>query len=73
MCFQTWDWEGIHYKLTQYIIEDGETLQVSKFPCEYRAVRREELTALFTKQGCAVEWLMPEDSGYYQPILVARK
>lgn len=73
VCFQTWDWAGENYRLTQYIIEDGETLQVSKFPCEYRAVRRAELTALFTGCGCKVEWLTPEASGYYQPIIVCRK
>ena len=44
--FQTWDWSGEHYTLTQYIIDDGETLQISKFDCRYRATRREELTAL---------------------------
>lgn len=71
--FQTWDWEGDSYKLTQYIIDDGETLEISKFPCEYRAVRQSELTKLFTDCGCKAEWLFPERSGYYQPIIVAKK
>lgn len=38
--FQTWDREGERYKLTQYIIDDEETLQISKFACEYRATQR---------------------------------
>jgi hypothetical protein len=72
--FQTWDWQGDHYKLVQYIIDDEETLSVSKFGCEYRATRREELTALLTACGCSrVEWLFPEDTEFYQPIVVARK
>lgn len=42
MSFQTWDWEGEHYRLTQYIIEDEGSLQLSRFECEYRASRRAE-------------------------------
>ena len=42
--FQTWDWVGENYKFIQYIIEDEDTTSVSKFECEYRATRREELT-----------------------------
>lgn len=72
--FQTWDWEGDHYRLVQYIIDDGATLQVSKFPCEYRAARRQELTDLLTAHGCReVTWLFPEESGFYQPIVIAKK
>ena len=72
--FQTWDWEDDHYKLVQYIIDDGEDLQVSKFACEYRATRRQELTDLLRAAGCReVVWLFPEESGFYQPIVVAKK
>ena len=72
--FQTWDWEGENYRLTQYIIEDEAVLQISKFACEYRATRREELTALLWQSGCReVTWLFPEETGFYQPIVVARK
>lgn len=72
--FQTWKWEGDNYRLVQYIIEDGEALDVSKFECEYRATRRDELTKLLKENGCSeVRWLMPEESGFYQPVVVARK
>ena len=71
--FQTWDWEGDIYRLTQYIIDDGATLQTGRFQCAYRATRRAELTKLLTEQGCRVEWLFPEETGFYQPIVVARK
>ena len=72
--FQTWEWDGDHYKLIQYIIEDEKTLQTSKFACEYRATRREELTNLLRAHGCSsVEWKFPEETGFYQPIVVARK
>ena len=72
--FQTWDWEDDVYRLTQYIIEDEGALVTNKFTCAYRAVRREELSQLFTAVGFSdVRWLFPEETGFYQPILVARK
>ena len=43
--FQTWVWKDDNYKLTQYIIDDEENLQVSKFECEYRATRRAETSS----------------------------
>lgn len=70
--FQTWNWENECYKLTQYIIEDEEILQISKFDCEYRAVTRAELTELLTASGCCVRWKFPEETGFYQPIVIAR-
>lgn len=72
--FQTWDWTDDRYKLTQYIIDDTESLQTGKFECEYRATRRAELTQLFVSEGCSnVEWLFPDETEFYQPIIVARK
>jgi SAM-dependent methyltransferase len=72
--FQTWTWEGDHYKLIQYIIDDEKALGISKFACEYRATRRAEITDLLLAGGCReVKWLFPDETGFYQPILVARK
>ena len=72
--FQTWDWKEENYHLTQYIIDDGETLKVSKFECEYRATRREELSSLLLAAGCReAAWKFPEETGFYQPIVIARK
>ena len=72
--FQTWEWNGENYKLIQYIVDDEESLQVSKFQCEYRATRREEMSKLLLTYGCSkVEWKFPEETGFYQPIVVARK
>ena len=72
--FQTWSWNGDNYRLVQYMIEDEKTLTISKFECEYRATRREELTALFRANGCRqVTWKFPEETGFYQPIVIAEK
>lgn len=72
--FQIWEWLGDNYKFTQYIIEDEGEMQISKFECEYRATRRKELTDLLLTNGCKeVVWRMPEQTGFYQPILIAKK
>ena len=72
--FQTWTWEGENYKLIQYIIDDEDTLQVSKFECEYRATGRDEITKLLMENGYSnVVWMFPEETGFYQPIVVAKK
>ena len=74
VAFQTWRWEGENYRLTQYIIQDDDSLEISKFECEYRATRRAELTGLLKKHGCSkVAWMLPEETGFYQPIVIARK
>ena len=72
--FQTWTWEDDRYKLIQYIIDDGEALHASKFECEYRATPRTEITELLVASGCReVNWLFPEETGFYQPIVLAGK
>ena len=72
--FQTWEWHGDNYRLTQYIIDDEGTLQTGKFECEYRATRREEMTKLLYSSGCSeVVWKFPDETGFYQPIVVAKK
>ena len=56
------------------IVDDEDALQVSKFECEYRATRREEMTKLLCAHGCSkVEWKFSDETGFYQPIVVARK
>ena len=72
--FQTWTWDGDNYRLIQYIVDDEDALQVNRFECEYRATRRQELTDLLRTYGCSdVLWLFPETTGFYQPIVVAKK
>ena len=72
--FQTWRWTDENYHLTQYIIDDESTLQIHRFECEYRATRRAELTDLLLAGGCTkVLWKLPEETGFYQPIVVARR
>ena len=70
--FQTWDWNGDNYRLIQYIIEDEGRTSVSRFVCEYRAVRRRELTTILSACGFRdIRWHMPEETGFYQPVVTA--
>ena len=72
--FQTWDWYGDNYKFIQYIIDDEEKTEISKFECEYRATRREEITKYLYSYGCKeVNWEFPDKTGFYQPVLIAKK
>ena len=74
VAFQTWNWDGDRYKLIQYIIDDEKTMKTAKFECEYRAVRREELTKILLASGfCKVVWKFPEETNFYQPIVIAKK
>jgi len=72
--FQTWDWNDNCYRLVQYIIDDGNSLEINKFECDYRAVCRDELTGLLVYAGCSnVTWKFPEETGFYQPVVIAKK
>lgn len=72
--FQTWTWEGDNYRLIQYIVDDEDALQISKFECVYRATRRREVTDLLMANGCSeAVWMFPEATGFYQPIVIAKK
>lgn len=72
--FQTWDWNGDNYQLTLYLIDDEGDLRIDKFVCEYRATRRAELTDHLLSGGCSeVVWKLPEETGFYQPVVIAKK
>jgi len=73
---QIWDWtSGRQYTVHLYItleIEAGWTCR--HFVATYRAVLRAELTAILEQAGFRdVRWLMPADSGFYQPLVLARR
>ena len=72
--FQTWEWKDENYRLTQYIIDDEGALGIGKFECEYRATRRDELAELLLACGCSeAVWRFPEETGFYQPIITAKR
>ncbi len=72
---QVWDWTSDRqYTVHLYITQEtraGWTCQ--HFVSIYRAVLREELTAILHQAGLIeLRWLMPADSGFYQPLVLAR-
>jgi glycine/sarcosine N-methyltransferase len=73
--FQVWDWaeDASEYTVNQFIVrQSGDAWQTSHYATTYYPVRRDALTALLTDAGFAdVRWLLPEESGYYQPVVLA--
>jgi ubiquinone/menaquinone biosynthesis C-methylase UbiE len=72
---QVWQWEGDQYVLHVYItLQTGDGWQVKHFVSRYRALSRTELNETLRDAGfTSVEWLEPEATSFYQPIVVAKK
>jgi len=74
--FQLWDWagDGRQYRNNQFLIRETDgNYEVRHFQTELRALRREELMDAVRDAGFVeVSWHVPDDSGYYQPIVTAR-
>ncbi len=74
--FQVWDWsdDGRTYVVNQFIVRQGEAgWQTSHYATTYRALSRAELTAALEAAGLRdIRWLTPEESGFYQPVVIAR-
>jgi glycine/sarcosine N-methyltransferase len=72
---QVWDWVGeakyvVHLYITLQTERGWESLH---FVSEYHCIRREQLSAILRRAGFVhVEWMTPSESGFYQPIVVAR-
>ncbi len=75
--FQVWDWapDGRMYEVHQFIVHGtGSDWHTAHYTTQYRALLREELHAILESAGFAkLRWLMPQESGYYQPVVIARK
>ena len=72
---QYWEWADDIYTVNQFILKQNVSAWVMEhYATQYRALRRATLSSALTKAGfSAVEWLRPEESDYYQPIVIARK
>jgi 2-polyprenyl-3-methyl-5-hydroxy-6-metoxy-1,4-benzoquinol methylase len=75
--FQVWEWadDGLAYDLHLFILRRvANRWLTTERSTRYRAIRRDELDAALNEAGLTdVRWLMPEESGYYQPLVLARK
>ena len=74
--FQLWDWadDGRSYRNNQFLIKETDGRYEAKhFETELRALRHDEVMAAVRGAGYQdVRWHLPEESGYYQPIVTAR-
>jgi len=74
--FQVWDWDedGRSYVFNLFLVsEEGEGWRTVLYDARYRAVLREELCDLLKEAGFSdIGWKTPAESGYYQPIVIAR-
>ena len=75
--FQTWDWaeDGSTYQMEVFFMRQSETgWQTRSYKSNLRAWQREDISRILDKLGVeAIEWHLPEASGFYQPIVTARK
>jgi SAM-dependent methyltransferase len=72
---QVWQWEGNTYVFHLYITEQTDDgWSVKHFTSRYRALLRAELNDALRATGFTyVEWLDPQVTSFYQPIVIARK
>jgi len=74
--FQTWDWleDGLNIIFHLFILRSiSGNWKISEYTGQYRALRRQELTQILSEAGFTdIRWLMPQDTGYYQPVVICR-
>jgi glycine/sarcosine N-methyltransferase len=72
---QVWDWDSDQYTVHLYLTWDAGSHWITKhYMTCYRAVTRKSLSGVLESSGFQdIEWLMPETSSFYQPIVLARK
>ncbi|MEX5718466.1 class I SAM-dependent DNA methyltransferase [Geodermatophilus maliterrae] len=73
---QSWRWseDAEHLDITLFTFQERAAgdWAVSAHETRYRTLRRDRLSHVLTRRGFAsAEWLLPEQSGYYQPLVVA--
>lgn len=74
--FQIWDWsdDNRSYTLQHFHMQRRhDRWEVQCYTTRYRALLRADLSRILAQAGFAdIVWLMPEESGYYQPVVLAR-
>lgn len=74
--FQVWDWatDRKSYAVNQFFLtQDADAWRTSHHVTRFRALRRSELAGVLSGAGFRdVRWLMPEESGFYQPVVAGR-
>lgn len=75
--FQVWRWreDGARYDLQHFqLVGEGRGWRVACRTASYWAITRAELGDCAERAGLSeLEWLQPEDSGFFQPVLMGRR
>lgn len=75
--FQLWDWseDGERYDLEHFqLVPADDDWRVGVRRTTYRALTERQLAGLVTDAGFdGPAWRQPEDSGFFQPLLMARR
>jgi SAM-dependent methyltransferase len=74
--FQTWDWvDARTYTVHLFLVGESDgAWETHHHETRYRAVLRAELAEILHEAGFRdVTWQTPETSGYYQPVVKARR
>lgn len=75
--FQVWDWELNEnvYTLNHFVIRENEdNWRTDCRTTKYRALLRSELNSILAETGFKdINWIFPNETGYYQPIVTAKK
>ena len=76
IAFQVWDWseDGKSYTINQFFVRQVEgSWRASHHATQFRALLRDELSAILKSAGFKdIRWHIPDESGFYQPIVTAR-
>ena len=73
--FQVWDWQDeVRYTVRHFLLQSSSNgWAVTERRTAYRALPRAELTTALRRAGfVSVDWRLPEQGGFYQPVVVAR-
>lgn len=77
IAFQVWDWaaDGTGYRVHQFLVRQaGDGWRTDHVETVYRALSRADLDRVLRRAGLReVRWHEPEESGFFQPIVTARK
>lgn len=75
--FQVWHWDRSApiYRLDLFIVCRSDSgWETRRHIGECRAIRRDDMTSIFEASGFrATRWQMPSQSGFYQPVMTARR
>ena len=75
--FQEWIWDEKKpiYSLNHFVVKKQKNnWQTECRNATYRAIKRAELSKFLKAAGLSrITWHMPEETGYYQPIVTAKK